>query len=235
LTWAGEISEILGGIKHLMETGRDWGLEAPRLSAQTLRYLEKGPATSLETLEELREHIGDCRRCKLCQDRTNLVFGEGSPQAGLVFVGEGPGREEDLVGRPFVGEAGGLLTDIIEKGMKLKRQDVYICNVVKCRPPQNRDPEADEIESCLPFLRKQIGLIRPQVICSLGRVAAKALLGRDFKVTRERGKWFSFMHIPLMPTYHPAYVIRNSPQEQRRLKRDVWKDIQEVMKKMGLS
>jgi uracil-DNA glycosylase family 4 len=150
-----------------------------------------------------------------------------------VFVGEGPGREEDLAGRPFVGEAGNLLTDIITKGFRLKREEVYICNVVKCRPPNNRDPEPDEIEACLPFLKKQISLIRPRVICALGRIAAKALLGRECKITQERGKWFSFMGIPLMPTFHPAYVLRNPPEE-RRLKKLVWEDVQKVMKELGL-
>jgi DNA polymerase len=176
----------------------------------------------------LREDIGDCRRCKLYRDRNTLVFGEGSSKARLVFVGEGPGREEDQVGRPFVGEAGTLLTKIIE-AMGLSRESVYICNVVKCRPPKNRDPEGDEIESCLPFLKRQINLIQPDVICALGRVAAQALLGEEFRITRERGNWQSFMDIPMMPTFHPAYLLRNPSA-----KREVWEDIQEIMRHLGL-
>ncbi len=143
-------------------------------------------------------------------------------------MGEGPGREEDLEGRPFVGEAGRLLDRII-MAMGLTREAVYICNVVKCRPPNNRDPESDEIEACIPFLKKQLALIRPDVICTLGRVAAQALLGKDIKITRERGRWLSFMDIPLMPTFHPAYLLRNPSA-----KRQVWEDVQEIMKRMGL-
>jgi DNA polymerase len=203
------------------------GLESPRLSPQARAYLDGGPSQPI-SLEDLREDIGDCRRCKLYQDRTTLVFGEGSSKARLVFVGEGPGREEDEVGRPFVGEAGRLLTKIIE-AMGLSRESVYICNVVKCRPPKNRDPEGDEIESCLPFLKRQLNLIQPDVICALGRVAAQALLGKEFRITRERGKWQSFMDIPMMPTFHPAYLLRNPSA-----KREVWEDIKEIMRHLGM-
>ncbi|MBW2616637.1 MAG: uracil-DNA glycosylase, partial [Deltaproteobacteria bacterium] len=160
-------------------------------------------------------------------------FGEGAPRARLVFVGEGPGRDEDRVGRPFVGEAGELLTDIIEKGMGLTREDVYICNVVKCRPPEHRDPERDEIEACLPFLKQQLRIIRPEVICTLGRISSQELLEKGIKITQDRGKWHSFMDIPVMPTYHPAYIKRN-PSRERELKGHVWKDIQEIMKHLGL-
>jgi DNA polymerase len=227
-----EIREVVGLLRGLLGEDRDWGLEAPPLSASSLRYLEKGPGDPA-CLEDLREFIGECTRCKLSQGRTHLVFGEGAAKAKLVFVGEGPGREEDLAGRPFVGDSGRLLTDIIEKGFRLKREEVYICNVVKCRPPNNRDPETDEIETCLPFLKKQLNLIRPRVICTLGRIAAKALLGGEFRITQERGNWFSFMGIPLMPTFHPAYVQRN-PSDERRLKKLVWEDVQKVMKELGL-
>jgi uracil-DNA glycosylase family 4 len=228
LSPAEELREIVNSLKHLMMADREWGLEPPALSPAALGYLENGPE-SLHSLEALRSLIGDCRRCKLWRGRTHMVFGEGSPQARLVFVGEGPGREEDLEGRPFVGEAGKLLTRIIEDGMRLKRQDVYICNVVKCRPPNNRDPEADEIEACMPFLKKQLSLIGPQVVCTLGRIAAQGLLGRDFKITQERGKWLSFEERPLMPTFHPAYLLRNPSA-----KRQVWEDVQEIMKHLGL-
>jgi uracil-DNA glycosylase family 4 len=227
-----EIRGILENLRHLVRAGREWGLDMPCLSDHALNYLD-GASASPASLEALREQIGECRSCKLWRGRTNLVFGEGSPRARLVFVGEGPGREEDLVGRPFVGEAGRLLTDIIEKGMKLRREEVYICNVVKCRPPNNRDPEADETGACLPFLRKQIRLIQPEVICTLGRIAAKGLLGREFKITQERGKWVSFMGIPVMPTFHPAYILRN-PSAVRQLKKLVWEDVQEIMKQLGI-
>jgi uracil-DNA glycosylase family 4 len=227
-----EIRGILDNLRRLVVAGREWGLETPRLSDHALDYLD-GASASPASLEALREHIGDCHRCKLWRGRTNLVFGEGSARAKLVFVGEGPGKEEDLAGRPFVGGAGKLLTDIVEKGMKLKREEVYICNVVKCRPPNNRDPEADETEACLPFLRKQISLIRPEVICTLGRIAAKGLLGREFKITQERGNWVSFMGIPVMPTFHPAYILRN-PSAERQLKGLVWRDVQEIMKRLGI-
>jgi DNA polymerase len=157
-----------------------------------------------------------------------LVFGEGSHDARLVFVGEGPGRDEDKVGRPFVGEAGRLLTRIIE-AMGLEREEVYICNVVKCRPPRNRDPEKHEIETCLPFLRRQLSIIRPEAICTLGRIAGRSLLGEDFGITRGRGKWHSYEGIPLMPTFHPAYLLRYPSA-----KRQVWEDVQEIMKLLGL-
>jgi uracil-DNA glycosylase family 4 len=222
-----EIREIVSHLRKLMVANMEMGLEAPKISTSTLNYLDSRPS-GFASLEDLRKYIGDCKRCKLGDGRTNLVFGEGSPEARLVFVGEGPGREEDQAGYPFVGEAGRLLTKII-KAMGLSREEVYICNVVKCRPPKNRDPEEDEIETCLPFLKAQLNLIRPQVICTLGRIAAQALLGREFKITRERGRWHSFMDIPLMPTYHPAYLLRNPSA-----KRQVWDDIQKIMKHMGL-
>lgn len=222
-----EFREIIGHFKKLMVADWEMGLEPPTLSPSTLDYL-KTKTFHLNALEDLREFVGDCKKCKLCHCRTNLVFGEGSSEARLVFVGEGPGREEDLAGRPFVGEAGRLLNRIIT-AMGLKREQVYICNVVKCRPPDNRDPEEDEVEACIPFLKKQLSLIRPEVICTLGRVAGQCLLGAEFKITRERGKWYSFMDTPLMPTYHPAYLLRNSSA-----KRQVWEDVQKIMKHMGL-
>ena len=224
---AEELREIVSQLKHLLVVNMEMGLEPPYLSSSALDYLQKG-FSFLNSLEELREFIGDCKRCKLGYGRTNLVFGEGSPQARLVFVGEGPGREEDLEGRPFVGEAGRLLTRIIH-AMGLEREEVYICNVVKCRPPKNRDPEDDEIQTCIPFLKKQLDLIRPQVICALGRIAAKGLLEKEIKITQERGKWHYYQDIPVMPTYHPAYLIRNPSA-----KRPVWEDVQKIMKHMGL-
>ena len=145
-----------------------------------------------------------------------------------IFLAD-PGRDEDLAGRPFVGEAGKLLTRIIENGMGLTRDQVYICNVIKCRPPDNRDPNEEEIDTCFPFLRNQLRLIKPEVICTLGRIAAQTLVDKRFKITEQRGKWHSFMEIPLMPTFHPAYLLRYPDA-----KKQVWQDIQEVMKKLGL-
>ncbi|MFZ7113681.1 MAG: uracil-DNA glycosylase [Desulfatiglandales bacterium] len=227
-----ELRAIVCHLKRLLAFDREMGLEAPGLSPSTRTYLEKGPSGD-ETLESLEKCLRACARCKLSGGRTNIVFGEGSAGAGLVFVGEAPGKEEDQAGRPFVGEAGRLLTRIIQDGMGLKREEVYICNVVKCRPPENRDPERDEIETCLPFLKRQLALIRPQVICTLGRIAAQALIGGDFRITRERGKWFTYMGVPVMPTFHPAYILRN-PGRELELKRQVWVDIQNIMKRMGL-
>jgi uracil-DNA glycosylase len=181
------------------------------------------------SLAGLREAIGDCTRCKLAPHRTNLVFGVGNPDADLVFVGEAPGRDEDVRGEPFVGRAGQLLTEIITKGMKLRREDVYIANILKCRPPQNRNPEPDEIASCEPFLIRQLALIRPKVIVALGTFAAQTLLKSRTPITRLRGVWTEYHGIPLMPTFHPAYLLRN-PGE----KRVVWQDIQQVMKALGL-
>ena len=158
-----------------------------------------------------------------------MVFGEGNPKARLVFVGEGPGFDEDREGRPFVGKSGQLLTRIIENGMGLTRDAVYICNVVKCRPPGNRDPNPDEIKVCLPFLKAQLSIIGPDVICALGRVACQALMGGDFKITRHRGKWRIYEGIPLMPTFHPAYLLRNAAA-----KRPVWDDVKSIMGKLGL-
>jgi uracil-DNA glycosylase family 4 len=180
------------------------------------------------TLEELRTFIGDCRRCKLWSGRTNLVFGVGNPKAKLMFVGEGPGRDEDLQGEPFVGRAGQLLTDIITKGMGLRRKDVYIANVVKCRPPQNRNPEPDEVATCEPFLKKQVDIVRPQIIVALGKFAVQTLLQTTTPITRLRGNWHTYHGIKLMPTFHPAYLLRNPGD-----KKLVWEDIKKVIQEMG--
>ena len=229
LTPVEELKEIAGHVKRLLTANADMGLDPPTLSVAAAKAVEHDGLHRANTLEELRDYIGDCRRCKLWQGRTHLVFGEGNPRARLVFVGEGPGRDEDMEGRPFVGEAGKLLTRIIENGMGLKRGDVYICNVVKCRPPKNRVPEADEVEACLPFLKRQLEIVSPDMICTLGLTAAQNLLGRPFVMNRERGKWVSFLSVPVMPTYHPAYLLRNISA-----KRQVWEDVQEIMSRMGL-
>jgi uracil-DNA glycosylase len=181
-----------------------------------------------DTLERIRADIGDCTRCKLHKGRTNIVFGVGSMKAELVFVGEGPGHDEDLKGEPFVGRAGKLLTQMIE-AMGLRRQDVYICNVVKCRPPENRLPEKDEITTCSPFLYRQIDVIRPKVVCCLGSCASQTLLQTTQGISRFRGEWFDFRGSKLIATYHPAYLLRNP-----NAKGEVWKDLQKVMSVLGL-
>jgi DNA polymerase len=180
------------------------------------------------SLESVREEIGECTRCKLHKGRTNLVFGVGNPRARLMFVGEGPGEEEDKKGEPFVGKAGQLLTKMIE-AMGLEREDVYICNTVKCRPPNNRNPEPDELSSCEPFLKGQLAAVRPEAIVTLGKFAAQALLRDETPISRMRGNWREYEGIPVMPTFHPAYLLR-SPQEKGK----VWEDLQQVMKKLGL-
>ncbi|HUK41872.1 MAG TPA: uracil-DNA glycosylase [Candidatus Acidoferrales bacterium] len=191
-------------------------------------FADPSPGYQAKDLEELRAAIGDCQRCKLWSGRTHLVFGVGNPRAKLMFVGEGPGRDEDLQGEPFVGRAGQLLTDIITKGMGLKREDVYICNVIKCRPPDNRNPEPDEVESCEPFLKKQVDLVKPKIIVGLGKFAVQTLLQTKVPITRIRGNWHSYHGIKLMPTLHPAYLLRNPAD-----KKLVWEDIKKVMKEMN--
>jgi uracil-DNA glycosylase len=178
-------------------------------------------------LDEIRRTLGDCQRCKLCTGRKNIVFGAGNPRADLVFVGEGPGENEDLKGIPFVGAAGDLLTKMIQ-AMGFSRDDVYICNVVKCRPPGNRNPEPDEIASCEPFLRSQLLAIQPKVIVALGKFAAQTLLRDTTPITRLRGQWREYQGVKLMPTFHPAYLLR-SPNEKRK----AWEDLQQVMKIFG--
>lgn len=173
------------------------------------------PADPARRLVEVREELGDCTRCKLAGGRTQIVFGVGNPRANLMFVGEGPGRDEDLQGEPFVGRAGKKLDEMIQ-AIGLARKDVYIANVVKCRPPNNRDPEPDEVETCSPFLFRQIEAIRPRVIVTLGGPATKLLLNTRTGITRLRGTWQSFRGIPVMPTFHPAFVLRNYTVETRR-------------------
>ena len=181
-----------------------------------------------DSLERIRADIGDCTRCKLHKARTNIVFGVGNPKAELVFVGEGPGHDEDVQGEPFVGRAGKLLTQMIE-AMGLQRSDVYICNVVKCRPPENRLPERDEIETCSPFLIRQLAVIQPKVICCLGACSAQTLLETNQGISRFRGEWFEYRGAKLIATYHPAYLLRNP-----NAKGEVWKDLQKIMAFLGL-
>ena len=182
------------------------------------------PARKVLALEDVKKELGDCQRCSLGRLRTNIVFGEGNTRAEIVFVGEAPGGDEDVQGRPFVGRAGQLLTRIVE-AMGLKRADVYICNILKCRPPGNRNPRPEEITACEPFLIKQLEAINPRVICALGTFAARTLLKTDVPITILRGKFHSYHGIQLMPTYHPAYLLRNPGA-----KKQVWEDVQKMMK-----
>lgn len=191
---------------------------------------KRGGLSTARTLSEIREELGDCTRCSLCETRKSIVFGEGNPRARLVFVGEGPGRDEDIQGRPFVGRAGQLLTKIIQ-AMKLERKDVYICNVVKCRPPGNRNPEPDEVASCEPFLAKQIESINPEIIVCLGSVATGLMLKlKNFKMGQLRGTFHQYGNSKLMITYHPAALLRNPS-----FKKPVWEDMKLVMKELGIS
>ena len=196
-------------------------------TGHALKKLEKwgkGREAFSETLESIRADLGDCRRCKLARGRNRIVFGDGNPKAKLMFIGEGPGAEEDRQGKPFVGAAGQLLTRIIE-AIKLSRDQVYICNIIKCRPPGNRNPEPDEIKTCFPFLARQIAAIKPDFIIALGTFAAQTLLGTATPISRLRGRFHEYKGIKVVPTYHPAYLLRNPDK-----KRDVWEDMKMLMK-----
>lgn len=192
-----------------------------------LEYIPKGESVatkkSAKTLEEIRAEIGDCKRCRLCEGRTHIVFGVGNAKAQLMFVGEGPGRDEDIQGEPFVGRAGQLLNKIIE-AMGMKRSDVYIGNVAKCRPPENRAPLPDEAATCIPFLHQQIEVIQPKVIVCLGSVATKYLLQTERSISQLRGEWQELKGIKVMPTFHPAFLLRNPER-----KKEVWEDMKKVM------
>jgi DNA polymerase len=222
-------------LRQYLEYYRDLGF--------TSLYRRSAPATPLamaepqvpespsESLDGIRADIGDCRRCRLHEQRTQIVFGDGNPQTRLVFVGEGPGADEDAQGIPFVGRAGQLLTQMIEntakrEGIPVERKDVYICNVVKCRPPGNRAPEPEEMEICGQFLFRQIQAIRPKAICALGATAVKALLNTKEGVTRMRGNWYKWRDIPVMVTYHPSYLLRAYNQAA---KREAWEDLKAVL------
>lgn len=224
------------GFRALVEEARESFVEgfprasaAPVLSAGPRAPLGASSTASSNGLSLIREEIGDCRRCKLCERRTQIVFGVGNSRAQLMFVGEGPGEDEDRQGEPFVGRAGQLLTEIITRGMGLQRSDVYIANVVKCRPPGNRNPEPDEIAACQPFLLRQIDVISPKVIVALGKFAAQTLLDTTTPISKLRGRWFDFRGRKLMPTFHPSYLLRNPAD-----KKLVWEDIQLVMQALGL-
>lgn len=234
-----EFQELLRDTKALLKSMQAAGVnEVPAASAQSETYepaktnpsiIKDSAVTVSSPAKEklfgpLRVEALACQRCKLCKTRNKVVFGEGSLDAELVFVGEGPGRDEDEQGMPFVGMAGKLLTKIIE-AMKMTREQVYICNVVKCRPPQNRPPEPDEVEACIGYLKQQLQTIKPKIIVALGKTAAAALLETEAPMSALRGRLFEWNGIPLAVTYHPAYLLRNPAA-----KKDVWEDMQRVMR-----
>ncbi|CAB1084752.1 Uracil-DNA glycosylase, family 4 (EC [Olavius algarvensis Delta 1 endosymbiont] len=217
------LTEIQNSLRFLADHG--WrGFDCSQQSLARIEQWGRPPLQQAESLADIAGDLGDCRRCRLARERKRIVFGEGNPKAKLVFVGEGPGFEEDRQGRPFVGPAGQLLTRIIE-AIKLDRDQVYICNVIKCRPPGNRNPEPDEIKTCLPFLERQLAAIQPDFICALGKFAAQTLLKTATPISRLRGRFHEYNGIKLLPTYHPAYLLRNPDK-----KRDVWEDMKMLMK-----
>lgn len=235
----------IDGLKIVLEFYKELGFERLPLSDFGMRNAECGiennenstirnPKSEIDkedALKALRDEIGDCQRCKLSKGRTHIVFGEGNANAKIMFIGEAPGREEDLQARPFVGDAGQLLTRLIER-MGFKREDVYIANIVKCRPPMNRDPQDDEMSTCFPFLDRQIEIISPEVIMSLGKISAYMLMGvkgpiSKFSITKVRGRFYEYKGIPVMPTFHPAYLLRN-PKDKWL----TWEDAQAVLKKL---
>ncbi|HEX6101039.1 MAG TPA: uracil-DNA glycosylase [Thermoanaerobaculia bacterium] len=235
----GDVLNELALLRELGYTHLD--LSRPVVEAASLRVDESSSRHEEETstprrlddsaspFDLLRLETHDCTRCRLAGSRKNVVFGVGNPNADLMFIGEAPGRDEDEQGEPFVGRAGQLLTDII-KAMKLTRDDVYIANVIKCRPPENRNPEADELDACRPFIRRQVELIKPKVIVTLGRFGLQSLTEKGYGISAVRGKWLEYNGIKLMPTYHPAYLLRNPAA-----KKDVWADMKKVMAELGIA
>jgi uracil-DNA glycosylase len=246
---AGEARRLVASARALLEELAEEGIEAapapareaaapreaPAAPATPARpqpapaqpaLLETGPFAGRPSLDEVRATLGDCHRCRLAEGRTHIVFGDGDPHAELLFIGEGPGETEDQQGLPFVGRAGELLTQMIEKGLGIPRRSVYICNVVKCRPPNNRTPQSDEVAACSPFLDGQIAAVAPRVLIALGKPAASRLLGRDVPITKVRGVWHEYRGIPLMPTFHPAFLLRQYTPENRRL---VWEDLKAAL------
>jgi len=210
------------GVDRVAVVARSERIQSNGLDSAEENSFQNGP----ETLDDIQQDLVDCQRCRLCEKRTQVVFGVGNPNARLVLVGEAPGAQEDKRGEPFVGEAGKLL-DRILLAMKLRREDVYICNVIKCRPPQNRDPESAEIATCEVFLKRQLASIEPEMILCLGRFATQTLLKSGAPIGKLRGRWQTYEGIPLMPTFHPAYLLRNPAG-----KRQVWEDVKQVMHRL---
>jgi uracil-DNA glycosylase len=213
------VTDLLRGVKQMAESEMMAGVSE--------LYGEKGSQKTV-SLESVRTAVSNCTLCGLSKTRTNTVFGEGKDDASLMFIGEAPGRDEDIQGRPFVGRAGKLLTDII-KAMGLGREDVYIANILKCRPPENRNPMPEEITKCSAYLTEQIRFIKPKVICALGKFASQTLLNTDTPISELRGKFHDYRGIKLMPTYHPAYLLRNPSS-----KKEVWEDMKAIAKELGI-
>jgi uracil-DNA glycosylase family 4 len=213
------IDEVMNDLKSYLEYLKGMGITS--LPSSGTKSEEPRPPQIL-SLEEIQKELGDCKRCKLYRTRRTIVFGEGNEKATLMFIGEGPGYDEDVQGRPFVGRAGQLLTKIIQS-INIQREEVYIANIIKCRPPQNRNPEPDEIQSCNPFLMKQIRAIQPKIICALGTFSAQTLLKTDAKISALRGKFYDFEGIKVIPTYHPAFLLRNPER-----KKEVWEDMKKI-------
>lgn len=209
-----QVFQIVGQLSDYLELYRQCGFDG----IPCKKVFQEPQA--IPALEKLRTELAGCQRCKLSHGRTHIVFGEGNPVATLMLIGEGPGAEEDRLGRPFIGKSGDLLTRMLQ-AIHLRREDVYITSIVKCRPPQNRDPEPDEIAMCTPFLRRQIEYIQPRIICALGRIAAQTLLETTTPISQLRGRFHQYHGIKLMPTFHPAYLLRN-PQDKRL----AWEDLQ---------
>ncbi|MFZ5568967.1 MAG: uracil-DNA glycosylase [Thermodesulfobacteriota bacterium] len=222
------LDEVEAYLRYLADMGCR-GLDCGPAGLEKLQRWGIPPTLpAMESLDDIRREIGNCRRCRLCSGRSRIVFGAGDPRARLVFVGEAPGFEEDQCGEPFVGAAGELLTKII-KAIQLTRETVYICNVVKCRPPENRTPSPEEIRACMPFLKRQLAAIRPEFICTLGSVATHALLDTARPISMIRGQFTPYGGALVMPTYHPAYLLRNPDK-----KRDVWEDMKNLAGTMGI-
>jgi DNA polymerase len=217
-------NKLIGDLKAYLEYLKGMGIES--LPSSEIGH-PPSVSSRILTLAEVRKELGDCKRCKLHRTRKTIVFGEGHEKATLMFIGEGPGYDEDVQGKPFVGRAGQLLTKIIES-INLSREGVYIANIIKCRPPQNRNPEPDEIQSCHPFLMKQISVIQPKIICALGTFSAHTLLNTETKITSLRGKFYNLEGIKVIPTYHPAFLLRN-PEK----KREVWEDMKKISDLLG--
>ncbi len=213
---AQEMEQVLYSLQEYVHCQKEEGVEG------LPTHLPEPVKSKAQLLEEISRELGDCKRCKLHPHRKNIVFGTGNPEARLVFVGEGPGGDEDIQGKPFVGPAGQLLTKIINS-INLTREEVYIANIIKCRPPKNRNPEPDEIKACEPFLIKQLDAIQPKIICALGTFAAQTLLETDEKISRLRGRFIPFRNSKLIATFHPAYLLRNSQR-----KREVWEDMKKI-------
>jgi DNA polymerase len=213
------VQEMIADLHAYLEYLKGMGITSLPASEAPPKKIQR---PGISTLAEVRKELGDCKRCKLNHTRRTIVFGEGNENAKLMLIGEGPGYDEDVQGRPFVGRAGQLLTKILQS-INLPREEVYITNIIKCRPPENRNPEPDEIESCHPFLMKQISAIQPKIICALGTFSAHTLLKTEMKITSLRGKTYDLEGIQVIPTYHPAFLLRNPER-----KREVWEDVKKI-------